>query len=186
VQVLDLAVGESAGYTLRCYIPATRPGEDPDAVFLTADRRLLVFDELEDLVGHVRTSNSHEMARLVDWRVVSGLDAVSAERYTVEAYELDLILANVAHGTKEWSPELFVRSRDLAVELGHALSLRPVLTAFSGGSLLDEVDDAMRLHVGRRASSWWRDRRLSPDEVTTVRDTWRRVVTVIEAAIWPR
>ena len=75
---------------------------------------------------------------------------------------------------------------DLAVELGNSLGLRPVLQAFSGGALLDEVDDAMRLHVGRRASSWWRDRRLSPDEVTTVRDTWRRVVTVIEGAIWPR
>jgi hypothetical protein len=186
VQVLDLAVGESEGYTLRCYVPATRPGEDPDAVFLTADGRLLVFDQLEDLVRYVRSSDGHEMARFVDWRMISSLDPVSAERCTVEAYELDLILANVAHGTKEWSPELFVKARDLAVELGSALALRPVLRAFNGGSLLDEVDDAMRLHVGRRASSWWRDRRLNPDEVTTVRDTWHRVVTAVEAAIWPR
>ena len=185
VQLLDLAVGESAGFTLRSYVPSPVPGEDPDAVFLTADRRLLVFDELTDLIGYVRSSTAHDLARVVDWRVVGGsLEQVSAERFTVEAYQLDLILANVAHGTREWSPELFVAARDLAVELGNALKLHPVLQAFNGGSLLDQLDDAMRRHVGRRASSWWRDRRLTPGEVTTVRDTWRRVVTAIEAAVW--
>ena len=186
-QLVDLAVGESAGYTLRCYLPASNPGEDPDAVFLTRDRHLLVFDELRDLVGFVRSSTAHDLAGLVDWQVVSTtLEPVSAEQFTVEAYELDLILANVAHSFREWSPELFVASRDLAVELGNALDLRPVLAAFSGGSLLDQVDDAMRLHAGRRAGSWWRGRRLNPHEVTVVRDTWRHVVTVIEVAVWPQ
>lgn len=186
VQVLDLAVGESAGYTLRCYVPAPVPAEEPDAVFLTSDRRLLVFDELDDLVGYVRSSTTHDLAHVVDWRVVSGsFEPVSAERFTVEAYQLDLILTNLEHGTREWSPDLFVAARDLAVELGNALDLRPVLRAFSGGSLLDEIDDAMRLHVGRRASSWWRDRRLTPAEVNEVRKTWRRLVTAIEAAVWP-
>jgi hypothetical protein len=186
VQVLDLAIGESAGYTLRCYLPSEHPEEDPDAVFLTSDRRLLVFDELPDLVEYVRSTNAHDLAPLTDWHLVSsGIDGPSAERFTMEAYELDLIQANVAHGTREWSPDLFVAARDLAVELANALDLRPVLKAFSGGSLLDELDDTMRAHQGRRASSWWKDRRLSPDEVIAVRETWRRAVTIIEAAIWP-
>jgi hypothetical protein len=186
VQVLDLAIGESAGFTLRAYLPATEPGEDPDAVFLTNGRRLLVFDELTDLVAYVRSDTPHDMAGLVDWHLVSGsLDVPSAERYTVEAYELDLILANLSHGVREWSPDLFVAARDFAVELANALDLRPVLRSFTGGSLLDQVDDAMRLHQGPRGGKWWRERKLSPLEVAEVRDTWRRAVTLIEAAVWP-
>jgi len=50
---------------------------------------------------------------------------------------------------------------------------------------MDSIVQTMRVHQGRRASPWWKDRRLSPDEVTAVRETWRRAVTIIEAEIWP-
>src|SRR6185312_8630773 len=130
VQVLDLAIGESAGFSLRCYLPAEDAEEDPDAAFLTAGGQLLVFDDLSDLTHFVRSPSPHDLTDLADWEVVRrGIDPTTAEQYMVEAYELDLIVANVGHGPKEWSPDLFVASRDLAVELGNALDLRPVLAA---------------------------------------------------------
>ena len=186
MQVLDLAIGESAGFTLRCYLPSENPDEDPDAAFLTVNGQLLVFDDLPELVTYVRGPHPHDLTDLADWDVVQrGITPVTAEQYMVEAYELDLIVANVGHGPKEWSPDLFVAARDLAVELGNALDLRPVLAAFGRGSLLDQIDDTMRAYRGRRTGQWWKDRKLHTDEVHTVRDTWRRVVTIIEAAIWP-
>lgn len=186
VQVVDLAVGESAGFTLRCYLPPDDPDEDPDAAFLTTEGQLLVFDELPDLITFVRSPHPHDLTDLGDWEVVRrGIDPVTAEQYMVEAYELDLIVANVGHGPKEWSPDLFVAARDLAVEVGNALDLRPVLAAFGRGSLLDQLDDTMRAYRGRRSGHWWKDRKLTTDEVHIVRDTWRRVTTFIEAAIWP-
>jgi hypothetical protein len=186
VQVLDLAIGESAGFTLRCYLPADEPDQDPDAAFLTSDGQLLAFDDLPDLVQFLRGPDDHDLTDLADWEVVArGITPVIAEQYMVEAYELDLIVANVGHGPKEWSPDLFVAARDLAVELGNGLGLRPVLAAFGRGSLLDQLDDTMRAFRGRRTGQWWKDRKLHNDEVHTVRDTWRRVVTIIEAAIWP-
>ncbi|GAA1025980.1 hypothetical protein GCM10009557_02010 [Virgisporangium ochraceum] len=186
VQVLDLAIGESAGFTVRCYLPADDPDEDPDAAFLTVDGQLLVFDDLPELTTFLRGPHPHDLTDLAEWDVVRrGITPVTAEQYMVEAYELDLIVANVGHGPKEWSPDLFVAARDLAVELGNALDLRPVLAAFGRGSLLDQVDDTMRAYRGRRSGQWWKDRKLHTDEVHTVRDTWRRVVTIVEAAIWP-
>ncbi|GIJ53400.1 Hsp70 family protein [Virgisporangium aurantiacum] len=186
VQVLDLAIGESAGFTLRCYLPAEDPDEDPDAAFLTVDGQMLVFDDLPEMVNYLRGPDQHDLTDLADWHLVQhSIDAATAERYTVEAYELDLIVANIGHGTKEWSPDLLVAARDLAVELGNALDLRPVLAPFGRGNLLDQLDDTMRAHRGRRSGQWWKDRRLNGDEVQTIRDTWRRVVTILEAAIWP-
>jgi hypothetical protein len=186
VQVLDLAIGESAGFTLRCYLPSESPDEDPDAAFLTDNGQLLVFDDLPELVTFLRGPHPHDLTDLAEWEVVrGGITPVTAEQYMVEAYELDLIVANVGHGPKEWSPDLFVAARDLAVELANALDLRPVLAAFGRGSLLDQVDDTMRAYRGRRTGQWWKDRKLHTDEVHTVRDTWRRVVTIIEAALWP-
>jgi hypothetical protein len=186
VQVLDLAIGESAGFTLRCYLPAEDPDEDPDAAFLTVDGQLLVFDDLPEMVNYLRGPDEHDLTDLADWHLVRhSIDAATAERYTVEAYELDLIVANIGHGIKEWSPDLLVAARDLAVELGNALDVRPVLAPFGRGNLLDQLDDTMRAHRGRRAGQWWKDRKLNGDEVQTVRDTWRRVVTILEAAIWP-
>ncbi len=186
VQVLDLAIGESAGFTLRCYLPAENADEDPDAAFLSRGGHLLVFDDLPELVQYLRGPDPHDLTDLSGWEVVrNGIHPVTAEQYMVEAYELDLIVANVGHGPKEWSPDLFVAARDLAVELGNALDLRPVLAAFGRGSLLDQLDDTMRAHRGRRSAQWWKDRKLHTDEVHIVRDTWRRVVTIIEAAVWP-
>ena len=128
VQVLDLAIGESAGYTLRCYLPAEDPTRTPTRRSSPSTASYWSSTTCPRWSTTCAAPTSTTCTDLADWRLVQhGIDAATAERYTVEAYELDLIVANIGHGTKEWSPDLLVAARDLAVELGNALDVRPVL-----------------------------------------------------------
>jgi actin-like ATPase involved in cell morphogenesis len=183
VQVLDLAVGETGGYTLRCYLPPDDPEDDPDAMFLSRGRRLMVFSELPDLVGFVRSITDHDLAELPSWDVVTGdLSEPSANEHLVEAYELELIMANLQGGHPTWDPALFVAARDLIVELSNALRLTGVRRYFLPGAPLDRLDDLMRAAAARQVD-WWRGQRMRPDDVASIRDMWWQAIGAVESAI---
>jgi actin-like ATPase involved in cell morphogenesis len=182
VQVLEFGIGDTVGYTLRCYVP-TPDGHSDDALFLSRSGRLLVFGELRDLIRFVKISDDHDLASLTDWRlVVDTLDVPSAQRHLAQAQELARIAADIEADIRAWSADLFVAARDLAVELVNALSLAEVRDLLAEESPLDILDEAMREHVGRE-STWWRGHLMLRAEVAQIRRLWRRVVAAIEEAV---
>src|SRR6266508_2715159 len=114
------------------------PEEVP--VFLTQERRLLLFRSPEGLVEFVRSGEASSLEAVDEWeKLRSDLTADHVVVAAEDRYELDLVVENLRGGHDAWDSELLIKAGEIARDLGHALRVDSVMTALSTGSPLDDL-----------------------------------------------
>lgn len=161
-----------------------KPVAEEVPVFLSHRGRLLLFKSAESLVAFVRSGQPHDLAQLDTWsdfaeRVQPGDVAPSDD----DTYELDLVVENLRGGHDTWDLDLLIEAGEAARDLAYALRLRPVLTALSPGSPLDDLDEALRAAAGGGVGGFLGRRKLRKIGAQQASLGWRSIIGKISAAV---
>jgi hypothetical protein len=132
--------------------PETEPGatEEPAQpqeipVFLATGGRLLLFRTEQGLVDFINSGAAHELTQLDTWpELAAKVKARDIVPLAEDTYELDLVVRNLRGGTDAWDLELLIKAGEVARDLGYALRMESMITAFAPGAPLDDLDDALR------------------------------------------
>ncbi|WP_189114468.1 DNA primase [Pilimelia terevasa] len=161
------------------------PGGDEEVpFFLTHRGSLLLFKTPEALVSFIRSGAPHDLSDLGTWADMA--EGVTPEDIVVgrdDMYELDLVVENLRGGHDTWDLDLLIRSGEVARDLGYALRLRPVLTALSPGSPLDDLDDAMRAASDGGMRGYFGRRRMRKIGAQQASLGWRTIIGKISAVV---
>ncbi len=153
-------------------------------VFLSHRGRLLLFKSQESLVEFVRSGAPHDLAQLDTWtKLVERLQPDDVSPSDEDSYELDLVVENLRGGHDTWDLKLLIEAGEIARDLGYALRLRPVLTALSPGSPLDDLDDALRKAAAGGMGGFLGRRRLRRIGAQQASLGWRTIIGKISAAV---
>jgi hypothetical protein len=95
-------------------------------------------------------------------------------------YRLDLAPVTLERNPRQWLIDLIIHAGDIARELTYALDIAEAHELLGPGTLLDRLDDALRV---AQSSPFRRQARrdLRAFDQTRLVAGWRRVVEVIEA-----
>jgi Ethanolamine utilization protein EutJ (predicted chaperonin) len=178
VEPVEIAIDGAAGITLRWI--EREPDEDgsggthEEPRFLAADGRVQIFGTADGLVAYLHSDAAHDLRDRPGWpayvRWVTPPVLFPAPDHR---YELDLVADNVAAGRDSWIPELILGAGVIARDLAYALNL-DVWTLLARGSLLDELDEALR-----RQHRW----KLRGLDAARLAAHWRQVVDELEDAV---
>ncbi|GGJ92837.1 hypothetical protein GCM10010123_23420 [Pilimelia anulata] len=152
--------------------------------FLTHRGSLILFKTPEALVSFIRSGAPHDLSDLGTWADVA--EGITPEDIVVsrdDMYELDLVVENLRGGHDTWDLDLLIRSGEVARDLGYALRLRPVLTALSSGSPLDDLDDAMRAASDGGVRGYFGRRRMRKIGAQQASLGWRTIIGKISAVV---
>ncbi|MGH3728319.1 MAG: DNA primase [Micromonosporaceae bacterium] len=158
------------------------PEEVP--VFLTQDRRLLLFRSPEGLVKFVRSGEQNSMQDLAEWDDLSR--AITVDDVVVnddDRYELDLVVENLRGGQDAWEAELIIKAGELCRDLGHTLRLESVIGALSTGSPLDDLDEALRSVAGGGVGGFFARRKLRRIGAQQAALAWRSIIGKISTSV---
>ncbi|MFI5841162.1 Hsp70 family protein [Catenuloplanes sp. NPDC051500] len=178
VEPVEIAIDGAAGITLR-WIERELDGDGSGGTheeprFLAADGRVQIFDTAAGLVAYLHSDAAHDLRHRPGWpeylRWVSPPVLFPAPEHR---YELDLVADNLAAGRDSWIPELILGAGVIARDLAYALHL-DVWTLLAPGSLLDELDEALR-----RQNRW----KLRGLDAARLAEHWRQVVDELEDAV---
>lgn len=178
VEPVEIAIDGAAGITLRWI--DREPDEDgsggthEEPRFLATGGRVQVFGTADGLVAYLHSDAAHDLRQRPGWPEYARWVTPPVLYPTPEhRYELDLVADNLAAGRDSWIPELVLRAGVLARDLAYALDL-DVWTLLARGSLLDELDEALR------RQNRWKLRGFNPAQVA---EHWRQVVDELEDVI---
>jgi len=153
-------------------------------VFLSHRGRLLLFKSAESLVAFVRSGAPHDLAQLDTWpELAERLQPADIAPLDDDTYELDLVVENLRGGHDTWDLNLLIEAGEVARDLAYALRLRPVLTALSPGSPLDDLDEALRSAAGGGVGGFMGRRRLRRIGAQQASLGWRTIIGKISAAV---
>src|SRR6266540_1638357 len=158
------------------------PEEVP--VFLTQERRLLLFRSPEGLVEFVRSGEASSLEAVDEWeKLRSDLTADHVVVAAEDRYELDLVVENLRGGHDAWDSELLIKAGEIARDLGHALRVDSVMTALSTGSPLDDLDEALRSAESGRIASFLARRKLRRIGSQQAALAWRSIIGKISTSV---
>jgi hypothetical protein len=158
------------------------PEEVP--VFLTQERRLLLFRSPEGLVEFVRSGEASSLEAVDEWeKLRSDLTADHVVVAAEDRYELDLVVENLRGGHDAWDSELLIKAGEIARDLGHALRVDSVMTALSAGSPLDDLDEALRSAESGRIASFLARRKLRRIGSQQAALAWRSIIGKISTSV---
>lgn len=153
-------------------------------LFLSRDGQLLLFKSPESLVEFVKSGAENDMTQLDNWdRLVSDIRADYVAALPEDQYEMDLVVNNLRGGPEAWDPDLLVQCGQLARDLGHALTIEPVVTALAPGSPLDDLDEALRGVAAGGVGTFFARRRARKVGKETASLAWRTVIGKISAVV---
>jgi hypothetical protein len=153
-------------------------------VFLSHRGRLLLFKTPESLVTFVRSGAPNDLAQVDGWpEVVERIQLSHVAPSDEDSYELDLVVENLRGGHDTWDFTLLIEAGEVARDLSYALRLKPVLTALSPGSPLDDLDEALRSAAGGGLGAFRGRRRLKKIGAQQASLGWRTIIGKISAAV---
>lgn len=158
------------------------PEEVP--VFLTQDRKLLLFRSPEGLAEFVRSGEANSLDALDEWLTLSA--ELTAEQVQVsddDRYELDLVVENLRGGHDAWDAELLIKAGELCRDLGHALRIESVMSALGSGSPLDDLDEALRSTENGRVTAFFARRKLRRIRAQQAALAWRSIIGKISTSV---
>ncbi|GAA4694973.1 DNA primase [Phytohabitans rumicis] len=153
-------------------------------VFLSHRGRLLLFKSAESLVTFVRSGAPNDLAQVDTWpAVVERIQPSDVAPTDEDSYELDLVVENLRGGHDSWDFNLLIEAGEVARDLSYALRLKPVITALSAGSPLDDLDEALRSAAGGGLGAFRGRRRLKKIGAQQASLGWRTIIGKISAAV---
>jgi hypothetical protein len=182
--LIRLTLPAFEGYSVRRYTDRSWNGSqwvNDKARFLTHDRKLLLFTELGALSAHLRDRRTvlgitRRWLDALDQTIDDGALVVDED----DRYDFDLAVYSAAGGPRLWAPEVLVPARNLAAELATDLEIDALHDLLAEGSVIDQLDDALRASGVR---SWLLRRKLNSLPPERVAKAWRRVVRAVERAV---
>lgn len=158
--------------------------EEEVPVFLSHKGRLLLFKTPESLVTFVRSGAPNDLAQVDGWaEVVERIQPSDVAPADEDSYELDLVVENLRGGHDTWDFNLLIEAGEVARDLAYALRLKPVITALSPGSPLDDLDEALRAAAGGGLGAFRGRRRLKKIGAQQASLGWRTIIGKISAAV---
>ncbi|WP_051798096.1 Hsp70 family protein [Catenuloplanes japonicus] len=181
VHLIEVAIGNAVGYAVRTYVRDAR--DEWEAVFASEDGRLPLFPRPERAADDAAGGEQHTMTRVLHWEAMAESMANAFLPLAKERrYRLDLPPVTLARDPKDWLLDVVVDAGDLARELVHALEIEEAYELVEPGSMLDVLDDALR--VARRSMFRRQARRdLDVFDRRLIVADWRRVTRLIEARV---
>jgi Hsp70 protein len=180
VQLVELALGERIGYTVRTFV--TDDDGSTAAVFASAAGRLPLFPRPEQATEFAAGSEGHAMCAVLHWDTLSEWMARAFLPLAEDnRYDLDLPAVYLELEPREWRPGPTVKAGVIARQLTHALEIDEGHWLLGQGTRLDQLDDALRLAqrqpLRRHRRGWLAfDRNLLAGQ-------WRRVAEVIDSHV---
>ncbi|WP_432841182.1 Hsp70 family protein [Dactylosporangium sp. CA-092794] len=177
VHLVEISLGGRVGYTVRTYLTDDDGGAT--AVFASEGGRLPLFAKPERAADHAAGSDGHAMTEVLHWEALS--EAMAGAFLTLtppNRYRLDLPSVTLQRAPKEWLLDVVVAAGTLARELVNALDIEAGYELLGEGTMLDRLDDALRVAQripfgrGRRELRAFDRERLAAD--------WGRVADLID------
>ncbi|MDG4766334.1 Hsp70 family protein [Solwaraspora sp. WMMD406] len=180
VHLVELALGDRVGYTVRTYV--TDDDGSTSAVFASRRARLPLFPRPEQASDHAAGTDDHDMTSVLHWESLSSSMATAFLPLTPDnRYRLDLVPVTLERHPKQWLIDLVIETGNVARELIAALDIADGHLLLGEGTLLDRLDDALRV-ASRMPFRRGRRELLAFDQARVV-DHWRHVVAMIENRI---
>jgi hypothetical protein len=177
VHLVEISLGGRVGYTVRTYVT----GDDgaPIAVFASEGDRLPLFAHPEQASDYAAGTDAHAMTEVLHWEALSEAMAVAFLPLTPKnRYPLDLPSVTLQRPPKEWLVDLVVGAGTLARELANALEIEEGFDLIGQDTLLDRLDDALR--VAQRIPFGRGRRELRAFDRQQLAADWRRVADLID------
>jgi hypothetical protein len=180
VHLVELAIGDGVGYTARTYVAEEDGLTLP--VFASEDGRLPLFRRPEHASDYAAGTDRHALTSVLHWETLAASMASAFLPLVPDnRYDLDLPSINLEREPKEWLVDLIVRAGQVAMELVEALDIEEGYALIGQGTLLDRLDDALRVVAH---GSFRRGRReLSAFDRTAIAAGWQRLAEVIESRV---
>ena len=177
VHLVEVSLRGRVGYTVRTYV--TDDDGDPTAVFASEGDRLPLFTRPEQASDYAAATDAHAMTAVLHWEALSGAMADAFLPLTPKnRYRLDLPSVTLQRPPKEWLVDLVVAAGILARELANALDIQECHELIGQDTLLDRLDDALR--VAQRIPFARGRRELRAFDRQQLTDDWRRVAAIID------
>lgn len=158
--------------------------EEDVPIFLGRRGKVYLFRSTEKLAEFVRSDAEHDLTQLDTWAELSKrITAADVEPDEDDKYELDLVVQNLRGGPDAWDHTLLIRAGELARDLGYALRLEPVIASLSGGSPLDDLDEALRAAEAGGPKAFFAKRKLRKMGEQQTAIGWRTIIGKISAAV---
>jgi hypothetical protein len=179
VHLVEISLDGRVGYTVRTYV--TDDGATT-AVFASEGDRLPLFARPEQAGDHAVGTDGHAMTEVMHWEALSEAMALAFLPLTPgNRYRLDLPSVTLERPPKEWLVDLVLDAGTLARELTNALDIEEGYELLGHGTLLDRLDDALR--VAQRIPFGRSRRELRAFDRQQLATTWRRVADIIDGRV---
>jgi hypothetical protein len=177
VHLVEISLYGRVGYTVRTYV--TDDDGDATAVFASEGDRLPLFARPERASDHAVGTDAHAMTEVLHWEALSEAMAAAFLPLTPKnRYRLDLPSVTLERPPKDWLVDLVVGAGTLARELVDALDIEEGYELLGRDSLLDRLDDALR--VAQRIPFGRSRRELRAFDRQQLAAEWRRVADIID------
>jgi hypothetical protein len=181
VQLVELALTDDTGYTLRCYV--TDGVGQPRAAYLTESGRLPLFRRPERAAGFAAATARHGLTEVFGWpHWAATLRTGLLPLHENHRYAVDLASLNLGREPDLWLRPLLIRSVQAVRELIRALALPDGEALFQPGGLLDQFDELVRLAEYGPHRRWARRQLSTLDRSELIRQ-WRYAVSLVEERI---
>ena len=177
VHLVEISLGGRVGYTVRIYV--TDDDGETTAVFASEGDRLPLFARPEQASDYAAGTDDHAMTEVLHWEALSEAMALAFLPLTPKnRYRLDLPAVTLERPPKEWLVDLVVEAGTLARELVDALNIDEGYELLGHDTLLDRLDDALR--VAQRIPFGRGRRELRAFDRQQLAATWTRVADAID------
>jgi hypothetical protein len=163
-------------------VVSAEPEEVP--IFLGHAGRLYLFRSVEGLTDFVHSGEPHDLTQVDTWSDLSGrLTAADVVPLPEDTYELDLVVENLRGGQDAWDGGLLIQAGEVARDIGYALRLDTVIGSLSGGSPLDDLDEALRASESGGFGGFMARRKLKKIGAEAAPLGWRTIIGKISAVV---